>query len=62
MPHPLDRPAWYALTTRQAHLAQGEGRARRYRADHAIFAATEDESPEAVIDLAALIRATGPAI
>ena len=58
----LDRPAWHALRTRQKHLAQGEGRALRYRTDHALFAAAEDDGREALVALAALIRTTGPAI
>lgn len=62
MTHPLDRPAWHALCTRQAHLVVGEGRALRYRSDHAIFAAAKDDSPEALEALGTLIRAHGPAI
>ena len=30
MPHPLDNPIWSALTTEQAHLAHGNGLARRF--------------------------------
>lgn len=33
MAHPLDRPVWHALTTAQAPLAQGDGRARRFAQD-----------------------------
>lgn len=62
MDHPLDRPIWHALTTRQAHLAQGEGRALRFRQDHALFAASPDNSPESLAALGALIAASGPAI
>ncbi|HXN66890.1 MAG TPA: GNAT family N-acetyltransferase, partial [Bradyrhizobium sp.] len=41
-PHPLDRPIWHALTTRQAALAEGGARARRYPPDIAPFAAMVD--------------------
>jgi len=62
MTHPLDRPAWTALRTRQQALAQGEGRALRYDGDYAIFAATGDHAPPSLAALGALIGATGPAI
>jgi predicted GNAT family acetyltransferase len=49
MNHPnlpsLDRPIWAALTTRQAHLGQGDSLARRYHPDVAPFAAIADETP-----------------
>ncbi len=44
--HPLDRIAWLTLTGRHAHVATGEGRARRYPADFAPFAAVEDPDDE----------------
>lgn len=44
--HVLDHPIWSALTTRQAALAQGNGRARRYPVDVAPFADMTDMSPE----------------
>lgn len=62
MTHPLDRPAWTALRTRQRALARGEGGALRYVGDHAIFAATADHEPASLAALGALIAATGPAI
>jgi predicted GNAT family acetyltransferase len=40
--HPLDRPVWNALTTRQAHLAQGDARALRFHPDYGLFAASVD--------------------
>ncbi|GAA0870807.1 GNAT family N-acetyltransferase [Brevundimonas basaltis] len=52
--HPLDRPVWSALTSRQAHLALGDGRALRFDLDHALFAAAADGSIEATEALAAL--------
>ncbi|MDT8758527.1 GNAT family N-acetyltransferase [Sphingomonas psychrotolerans] len=62
MTHPLDRPAWTALQTRQQALARGEGAALRYDGDYAIFAATGDHAPTSLAALGALIAATGPAI
>jgi hypothetical protein len=53
--HPLDRPVWHALTTRQAHLAEGDARAWRFAPDYAVFAAAADDSREshsALIELA----------
>jgi predicted GNAT family acetyltransferase len=40
--HPLNRPVWNALTTRQAHLAQGDARALRFHPDYGLFAASVD--------------------
>jgi predicted GNAT family acetyltransferase len=59
MAHPLDRPAWSALTARQSHLARGDGRALRFDADYALFAAAADDSAEALAALAALVPADG---
>jgi len=52
--HPLDRPAWSALTSRQKSLARGDSRAWRFDPDYALFAATADRSPESLAALAAL--------
>ncbi len=41
MGHPLDNMVWNALTGPQAHLGVGNGRARRYHRDIAVFAAVE---------------------
>ena len=57
--HPLDRPVWSALTTRQADLALGDGRAVRLAPDYGLFAAVADASPESLASLAALIPANG---
>jgi predicted GNAT family acetyltransferase len=54
--HPLDRPIWSALTTRQASLAQGDGRALRLAAEYGAFAAAADLSPENQAALAELPR------
>ncbi len=62
MTHPLDRPAWTSLRTRQQALARGEGAALRYDGDYAIFAATADHEPVSLAALGALIDMTGPAI
>ncbi len=50
----LDRPAWTALTTLHAHLAEGGDLARRYDPSIVPFAATRDDSPECLAALAAL--------
>ena len=52
----LDHPIWTALTTRQAALAEGGARARRYPPDIAPFAAMADTSPESFAALGALMR------
>ncbi|QGZ94631.1 GNAT family N-acetyltransferase [Terricaulis silvestris] len=57
MAHPLDCPAWSALTSRQAALCLGGEHARRFREDIGPFAGTRDTSPEAVAALAALAYA-----
>ncbi len=57
--HPLDKLVWTALTTRQAHLSEGDGRARRFQTDIGPFAAAIDLSDAAVASLAALIPDDG---
>jgi predicted GNAT family acetyltransferase len=59
--HPLDRAAWSALTSRQAHLALGDARARRLDPAYGLFAAAAENSPRDLEALAELVRATGPA-
>jgi hypothetical protein len=54
MAHVLDRPIWSALATRQANLAQGDARARRFPPDIVPFAAARDDSAECLAALAAL--------
>lgn len=44
--HPLDRPVWSALTSRQSGLALGDARALRFDPAFALFAAAADDSPE----------------
>ena len=55
--HPLDRPVWSALTTRQAHVALGDRRALRFDPAFGLFAAAADTSPESLAALAALVPA-----
>jgi predicted GNAT family acetyltransferase len=58
--HPLDRPIWSALTTRQAHLAVGDAQqALRFDVDHALFAAGADAGPRAGVAIGALIPEGG---
>ena len=45
--HPLDRPIWTALTTRQSDIAEGVGAAVRLRPDYGVFAAAADTSAQA---------------
>lgn len=56
--HPLDRPVWSALTTRQAHLALGDARAWRIDPDFGPFAAAADGSADCAAALGALGLAT----
>jgi predicted GNAT family acetyltransferase len=55
--HPLDNPIWFALTSTHAHLAEGDGLARRYPLHLAPFAAVREQTPEG---FAALARALHP--
>ena len=59
MDHPLDRPAWSALTGGWAHLAQGDERALRVEPDHGPFAAPADFAPENIEALRSLPGADG---
>ena len=53
--HPLDRPVWHALTTRQAHLALGDSaRAMRFPPEIGPFGATRDNTPVQLAALGAL--------
>jgi predicted GNAT family acetyltransferase len=54
--HPLDTPAWSALTTRHAALAEGGPLARRYPPSIIPFAAARDAGGESQAALAALPR------
>ena len=53
--HPLDRPVWSALTSRQAHLAWGDpGIALRFPLDIEPFGATAANTPDQLAALGAL--------
>lgn len=57
--HPLDRPVWSALTTRQAHMSIGGGAALRFAPEYGPFGAAADGSAASLAALAALIPADG---
>jgi len=57
--HPLDRPIWSALATRQASLAEGSGRALRFAPDYEPFAAALDDSIESLRELAGVVSPGG---
>lgn len=59
-PHPLDRPVWNALTSRQAYLALGDpANAVRYPSDIEPFGATPDNTPEQLMALGAMTPIDG---
>lgn len=60
--HPLDRPIWSALTTRQRSLAEGGALARRYPAEVAPFADMVDMSPRSFAALGAIISGSEIAV
>jgi ribosomal protein S18 acetylase RimI-like enzyme len=60
--HPLDRPIWSALTTRQQALAEGGALARRYPAPIAPFADIVDMSPRSFAALGAIISGSEIAV
>jgi len=60
--HPLDRPIWSALTTRQQALAEGGARALRYPTAVGPFADMVDMSPESFAALGALISGSEIAV
>jgi ribosomal protein S18 acetylase RimI-like enzyme len=62
MTHPLDRPIWNALTTRQQALAEGGALARRYPREIGPFADIVDMSLESFAALGALMSGTESAV
>ena len=60
--HPLDRPIWSALTTRQRSLAEGGALARRYPAEVAPFADMVDMSPRSFAALGAIMSGSEIAV
>ena len=59
MSHPLDRPVWTALTTRQSGVAVGDARALRYLPEVNMLGAAADSSAASLQALADLIPADG---
>lgn len=59
MTHPLDRPFWSAITTRQARFAIGDARAWRFDPAVGLFAAAADESADSLSALAGLLPDSG---
>jgi predicted GNAT family acetyltransferase len=57
--HPLDRPVWNALATRQRSLAEGDPSALRLAPLYGLFAAAADHGPESLAALARLTPAEG---
>src|SRR5688500_757978 len=61
MTHPLDRPVWNALHSRQADLAIGGERAVGYQRHYAMFIAGADQSEASLAAMAELVPVTGQA-
>jgi predicted GNAT family acetyltransferase len=59
MTHPLDRPVWNALHSRQAHLAIGGADAVGYQRPYAMFIAGADQSDKSLAAMAELVPANG---
>jgi predicted GNAT family acetyltransferase len=60
--HPLDRPIWNALTSRQQALAEGGALARRYPPAIGPFAAMADMSPKSFAALGTLMSGSEIAV
>jgi predicted GNAT family acetyltransferase len=60
--HPLDRPVWNALTTRQRDLAVGDDLARRFDPEIGPFAAVAHDDGEHLARLSALVAEHGRAV
>jgi len=60
--HPLDNPAWHALTSHHAHLADAAGAARRYDPAVSFYSAVERLDPDGWAGLAALSATGGPVV
>ncbi len=52
----LDRPVWGSLTTHHASLAEGSALARRFTRDVGAFASARDDTAEAAVEFAALLK------
>jgi predicted GNAT family acetyltransferase len=55
--HALDNPIWTALTTSQAHFAEGDGLARKFQAEIGPLAGFAEPSREAYVALGKCARA-----
>jgi predicted GNAT family acetyltransferase len=53
---PLDRPVWVSLTTHHASLSEGNALARRFARDVNLLASSRDDTPQAVVALADLVK------
>ena len=60
--HPLDNPAWAALSSHHDDLSLVRGRARRYRPDVSVFAAVDVFDERAWSDLADLVGPSQQAV
>lgn len=60
--HPLDRPVWDALTTRQRAFAVGDDLARRYDPEVGPFAAVDADDPAHLERLGAMVAEHGPVV
>ncbi|TYL53418.1 GNAT family N-acetyltransferase [Agromyces mariniharenae] len=60
--HPLDRPIWSALTTRQHGFAVGDALARRFDPEVGPFAAIGEDDAAHLDALSALIDVHGPVV
>lgn len=58
--NPLDRPIWQALSTLQRGVSIGGARARAYAPDIGPLAASVDDDPASLADLARLVIEAGP--
>ncbi len=54
--HALDNPIWTALTTRQAHFAEGDGLARKFQAEIGPLAGFAEPTCKAYVTLGKLVR------
>jgi predicted GNAT family acetyltransferase len=57
--HPLDRPVWNALASRQASFGAGGERAMRFRPEYGLFAAAARRTPACMTALADLVAERG---
>src|SRR5947209_11920204 len=58
--HPLDRPVWNALASRQAEIGVGTARALRFAPEYGLFAAAARRTPACRTALGELVAEHGP--